>query len=296
MGVVTMKGNKVLLFSLLLALLGLLLVYGYINKKEQSLLESATPIKVVVAVKDLPVDTRLDDSVVEVMQVPKKYVQPGAVADVDSIFDRVLSVPVLRGTQILESMFKPATTESLAQKVPSGMRAISIAANQVSAVAGLIKPGDYVDLYLTVETGEYDEEGRMTPEDIMTKRILQNVLVLAHNQTTSKSEYEKSRFEGGQGAPGTVFSQVQLGKSRQHSEIKTLTLALSSEDAQKVTMAQEIGSVTVALRSSWDQKADKEMPSLTSKALLGIESNVISKSTPAWIEIRGAERLNPIPD
>lgn len=289
-----MKGNKVLLLSLLLALVGLMLVYAYINKKEKALIGSATPIKVIVAAKDLPVDTRIDESVLEIVEVPKKYVQPGAVSDVDSIFDRVLSVPALRGTQILESMFKPATTESLAQKVPSGLRGISIAANQVSAVAGLIDPGDYVDIYLTVETGTYDTEGRMTPQDIVTKRILENVLVLANNQTLSKEDNERERYKGEQNVPGNVFSQVQTMGGDRKDRIQTLTLALAPADAQKVTMAQEIGTVSVALRSAWDQGPGGDVPQITSKQLMGIKDNVIRKSTPAWVEFRGAERYNPM--
>lgn len=291
---VSMKGNKVLLLSLLLALVGLMLVYAYINKKEKALIGSATPIKVIVAAKDLPVDTRIDESVLEIVEVPKKYVQPGAVSDVDSIFDRVLSVPALRGTQILESMFKPATTESLAQKVPSGLRGISIAANQVSAVAGLIDPGDYVDIYLTVETGTYDTEGRMTPQDIVTKRILENVLVLANNQTLSKEDNERERYKGEQNVPGNVFSQVQTMGGDRKDRIQTLTLALAPADAQKVTMAQEIGTVSVALRSAWDQGPGGDVPQITSKQLMGIKDNVIRKSTPAWVEFRGAERYNPM--
>ncbi len=291
-----MKGNRVLLLSLLLALVGLMLVYVYINKKEKSLMESATPIKVVVAVKDLPQDTRLDETLVQVVEVPKKYVQPGAVSDVQAIFDRVLGVPVLRGTQLLEPMFKPASVESLAQKVPGGMLGVSIAANQVSAVSGLIKPGDFVDIFITVETGNYDPEGRMTPQDIMTKCILQNVLVLANNQTTSKAEFERTRYQDGQNVPGSVFSQAQQQGGERENRIRTLTLALKPEDAQKVSLAQEIGSLTVGLRSSWDQETKGKITPLTAKEMLEIQANIIRNTTPAWVEIRGAEQINPIPE
>lgn len=289
-----MKGNRVLLLSLLLALVGLMLVWTYLRKQEQALIESATPIKVVVAVRDLPLDTRLDDSLVEVVEVPKRYVQPGAVSEVSLLYDRVLNVPVLMGTQILESMFKPTGAESLAQKVPAGLRAVSIAANPVTAVSGLIKPGDTVDVFVTVETGSYDLEGRVMPQDTMTRRILQNVLVLANNRMSSKSSYEREAFRDGQHAPGSVFSQTQVQEEDRSSVIRTLTLALSPEDTQKVTLAQEIGSVVVALCSAWDQADGAAVSPLTSRDLLGIQNNVIRKSMPAWVEIRGAERINPI--
>lgn len=288
-----MKGNRVLLISLLVALVGLMLVFAYIDKKEKAMLEAATPIKVVVAVKDLPQDTRLDDTVAEVRGIPKKYVQPGAVGDMEMVFDRVLSVPLLRGTQILESMFKPATVETLAKKIPTGMRAVSIAANEVSAVTGLIKPGDFVDIYLTVETGNYDPEGRVMPEEIITKLVLQNVLVLANNQLSSKEAFERQLYQDKQGAPGTVFARAQVEGESRGNRIRTLTLALSPADVQKVTLAQEIGSIAVALRSSWGEEGLEPVAPLTTKELLGIKSNIIRKSTPAWIEIRGAQQINP---
>ncbi len=288
-----MKGNKVLLLSLLAALVALMMVYAYIAKQEKGLLQSATAIEVVVALRDLPQDARLDETMVERRKVPKAFVQPGAISEVADVFDRVLNVPILAGTQILESMFKPLDIETVAKKIPSGLRAVSIAANEVSAVAGLIQPGNYVDLYLTVETGSLDSEGRVRQDETVTRLILQNVLVLANNQASSKTEFERRLFKDKQGAPGTVFSQANAEDPGQGKTIRTLTLALSPADVQKAVLAQEIGSVSVALRSSWAEDKDTQLPALPARQFLGIDKNVIRKSMPAWIEIRGAQTVNP---
>lgn len=287
-----MKGNKLLWISLAAALLAVGLSMAWFAKKEKSLMEAATPIDVVVALKDIPQDARLDDTLIEVVKTPKRYVQPGAVSAKEDVFDRVLSVPVLAGTQILESMFKPADVDTLAKKAPPGHRAVSLAANEVSAVAGLIQPGDFVDVYLTVETGGFDSQGRQRQEDAMTKTILQNALVLANNQTSSKQEFERQLAGSRLGGPGTVFSKANVENAEKGKQIRTLTLALKPEDAQKAILAQEIGSVAVALRSALGQDKDPLAPPLSAKQLLGTDKNIMRKSPPAWVEIRGSQVVN----
>lgn len=287
-----MKGNKLLWISLAAALLAVGLSMAWFSKKEKSLMESATPIDALVALKDIPQDARLDDTLIEVVKIPKRYVQPGAVSTKEDAFDRVLSVPVLAGTQILESMFKPADVGSLAKKAPAGFRAVSVSANEVSAVAGLIQPGDYVDVLLTVETGGVDAQGRERQEDAMTKTILQNALVLANNQTSSKQEFERHLSGGKIAGPGTTFAKADVESADKGKQIRTLTLALKPEDAQKVVLAQEIGSVSIALRSAMGQEKDTPAPPLSAKQLLGTDKNIVRKGPPAWVEIRGSQVIN----
>jgi len=287
-----MKGNKLLWISLAAALLAVGMAMAWFAKTEKGLMEAATPIDVVVALKDIPQDARLDDTLVELVKAPKRYVQPGAVSAKEDVFDRVLNVPVLAGTQILESMFKPANVDTLAKKVPAGHRAVSVAANEVSAVAGLIQPGDFVDVYLTVETGGYDSQGRQRQEDAMIKTILQNVLVLANNQFSSKQEFERQLAGNRPGGPGTVFSKAAAESGDKGKQIRNLTVALRPEDVQKIVLAQEIGAVSVALRSALGQEKDLPLPPLGAKQLLGTDKNIVRKSPPAWVEIRGSQVVN----
>ncbi len=287
-----MKGSRVLIISLVGALIAMMLVYGYISSRENALMRGETPIKVVVALRDIPEDTRLDDSMVEIREVPKIFVQPGAVSDVTDVYDRVLQIGVMSGAQILEDMVRPSEGETLAKKIPSGMRAVSISANEVTAVAGLIQPGNFVDVMLTVETGIYDERGVMQPEQTITKTVLQNILVLAANQFSSKRAYQRSKFKNTQKVPGTHYS-MPSAEQEGGKQLRTLTLALTPEDAQKITLAQEVGSVTVALRSSWSEEQSVALPFLSAKKLMGVDKKILRKSTPSWVEIRGSQMINP---
>lgn len=287
-----MKGSRVLIISLVGALIALMLVYGYISSREKALMRGETPIKVVVAVRDVPEDTRLDDTMVEIREVPKAFVQPGAVSDVADVYDRVLQIGVMAGAQILEDMVRPSEGETLAKKIPSGMRALSIAANEVTAVAGLVQPGNFVDVLLTVETGTYDEKGALLPEQTITKTVLQNILVLAANQYSSKRDYQRSKFKNTQKVPGTQYSVPSSGREG-GKQLRTLTLAVTPEDAQKITLAQEVGSVSVALRSSWSDEKSAPLPFLSAKQLLGVDKNIVRRASPSWVEIRGSRMVNP---
>ena len=283
-----MQNKKALLISLLVALIAVMMVFAYISKKEKSLMELGTPIKVVIAIKDIPEGTKLDETLLEEKEVPKKYIQPGAVGELSEVIDRAVMVPILKGTQILGSMFVTTEEEGIAQKIPKEMRGFSIAVSDVTAVAGLIQVGDFVDILVTVEVGSF-KEGRNVSEEIMTKTILENVLVLAVNQASSKAARIKP-MSMKQKAPGSVFSERDKAQG-QREKLRTLTLALSPEDTQKINLAQEIGTVSVSLRSRWDKGEKKVLEPLNAKDFLGVEKSVVPRTRPAWIEIRGSEQI-----
>jgi len=264
------------------------MVYAYISKKEKALMELATPIKVFEAVKDIPEGTRLDETLLAEKMIPKKYVQPGAIGKLSDLIDRVIVLPVLKGTQILESMFMTEEEGGIATKIPTGMRAFSVAVTDVTAVAELIQPGDFVDVMVTVEVGSF-QEGRNVSEEIITKTILENVLVLAINRTSSKTDLLKS-IRVKQKVGGSIFPETGRAKY-QREKFRTLTFALTIKDTQKVNLAQEIGTISLALRSRWDKGETENIPSLNAQEFLGIKKSVVPRSPAPWVEIRGAEQI-----
>lgn len=284
-----MQNKRALLISLLAAIFGVLLVFSYVSQKEKSLMQWVTPIKVVVALKDIPQGTKLDDTMVEEIEIPKKYVQPGAMEKVSEVIGRTISIPVLKRTQILESVIMHTQRLSIAEKIPDKeMRAFSIAVTNVTAVAGLILPGDYVDVLLTVEAGSY-KNGRSVSEEIITKTILQNIKVLAVNQNSSRVNLKPLADRRGE-LSGNVFSRIDRTEAG-GEKVATLTFALTPEDVQKINMAQEIGSLAVSLRYKYDDGKIANIPKLTSQQFLGIKKAIVPRSQPSWVEIRGAEQI-----
>ena len=281
-----MSRARLILISLGVALFALMLVFSYVYKKEKEILSLGTPVKVVAASKDIPEGTALDETMLEAVEVPKQFLQPGAVRELAEASDRVSDVPLLKGTQVLESMLRAAREEGVARRVPPDKRAFSIAVNEVSAVAGLITPGDQVDVLFTANTGSM-QQGRAVAEGTITRVLLQNVLVLAVNQFSSARSAPRAttRPKG----EGNAVGQAP-GSGQTTQGIRTLTLALSPEDTQKAALSQEIGSLSVALRSSWQKGESTTQPSnMTAQSVLGTEKTVVPRSRPAWTEFRGTE-------
>jgi pilus assembly protein CpaB len=110
----------------------------------------------------------------------------------------------------------------LASKIPPGMRATAVKSNEIVGVAGFLFPGSRVDVLAT-----YAQSGNSQP---LTETILQDVEVLTAGQTTEPDP---------QGKPETV---------------NVVTLLLSPEDSQKLTLASAQGTVQFVLRSGVDQK------------------------------------------
>ncbi len=143
---------------------------------------------------------------------------------------------------ILES--KLASKESgagLPATIPQGMRALSVAVNDVVGVAGFVIPGTMVDVLVT---GKVSAGGKSGSEESITRTILENVRVLAAGQ-----KIEQDR----EGKPQTV---------------PVITLLVSPEDAGKLAMASTEGKIQLALRNTIDTKR-VEPPSI-------LEANLFS--------------------
>ena len=110
--------------------------------------------------------------------------------------------------------------------IPEGMRALSVAVNDVVGVAGFVIPGTMVDVLVTGQIGE----GRGSGSKNVTRTILENVRVLAAGQ-----KVEQDR----EGKPQTV---------------PVITLLVSPEDAAKLTMASTEGKIQLSLRNTVDTK------------------------------------------
>jgi pilus assembly protein CpaB len=111
---------------------------------------------------------------------------------------------------------------SIAALLPDGMRAASVRINDVSGVAGFIQPNDSVDVLITRSVA--DQSGQQ-----ITDVLLQNTRVIA-------------------------IGQDAKGESGQPQVAKTATLQVDPLGAQKLALAQEIGSLSLVLRKPGDDQ------------------------------------------
>ena len=140
----------------------------------------------------------------------------------------------------------------MAAIIPHGMRAISLDISGGSAVAGFVNPGNYVDILLTVEDLD---RGTLT-----TITLLQAVSVLAVNdrlggfreltEEQQKQEEDQARTRGGASAP-------------------SITIAVTPDQAERVTHAKIQGTVTLTLRNDIDVTQYETHAEMNTSVLIG---------------------------
>jgi pilus assembly protein CpaB len=130
----------------------------------------------------------------------------------------------------------------LADDVPDGMRAASIPVSGASAVSGLVRPGDHVDVLGSFALPGSD--GKASGElQFVTMTVLQNVTVLATGTTTARS---RTRRDGGDGAT-TGYG--------------TVTLCATPREAEVLVFAQQMkGRLFLTLRNGSDVYYEKDLP------------------------------------
>lgn len=221
-----LKPKFVIVLAIVTGLLAAYAVYRYLKHQEARTSNSALPTfvsqRVAVAATDLQLGTELAADDMQIRMWPENLVPTGSFATVEELEGRVLKTPLAAGEPVLASKLAPkGSTGGFSSLIPPGMRAVTVGVNVVSGVGGFILPGTKVDVLVTVSV-----IGK--PEERATKTILQNVEVLAVDQT-----YEKDSDE-----PVTV---------------KSVTLLVTPEEAEKLTLAANEGMLQLVLRSGSDE-------------------------------------------
>jgi pilus assembly protein CpaB len=191
--------------------------------------QSVTTSQIVVAAQQLPLGSRLQAQDLKMIPWPGDQLPQGICTRIQDCVDRALITPVLPGEPIMEGKLAPKDAGAgLPAIIPEGMRAVSVAVNDVVAVAGFAQPGTSVDVMVTGQT-----EGRGANEQV-TRTILEDVRVLAAGQKTEQD------------------------RQGQAQTITVITLLVTPEDADKLAMANTMGRIQLALRNAID--ANKTAP------------------------------------
>jgi pilus assembly protein CpaB len=181
--------------------------------------------QMVVADAALPVGTRLTASNIRTIPWPANDPVPGMLTRVEDGIDRAVIAQVAQNEPILEAKLAPRSAGAgLPATIPAGMRAVSVAVNDVVGVAGFVAPGTSVDVLVTGQIPGATQNA----SDNVTRTILEDVRVLAAGQ---KIEQDRD------GKPQTV---------------PVVTLLVMPQDAARLTMASTEGKIQLVLRNSID--------------------------------------------
>ena len=229
----------ILAAALILGVVAALLVANYLRDASARLSEEAEPVQVMVAVREVPRGTPaeglLAEEYVELREIPRRYVADGAVSSESAIAGQVLATTLGTGEQVTSSRFRYPREVGLSYGIPDGHVAVSIAADDVKCVGGMLKPGDHVVVLVTLDPGP---EG----EGAETRVLLPKVRVLAVGELTD--------VEPAAGATDTASGTRTLTgdtADTRRPAVVTVTLSLTPADAEKLVFAEEQGSTRLGL-------------------------------------------------
>jgi pilus assembly protein CpaB len=196
--------------------------------------------KVLVAKKPLPTGTIIDATMLGYETWPKDAVAPTYYqqgqpdSDPAKLLGTVVRYPIAAGQPLTRgSIVGPEDRGFLAAALGPGMRAVTVPVNASTGLAGFVFPGDRVDLVLTQQvTGGGDGDPLKVSET-----IVRNLRVLAADQRyTDKDEDGKPIVK----------------------EARNVTLEVTPRIAEKIAVAQSMGTLSLSLRSIADQTSDME--------------------------------------
>ncbi len=276
------RSNKgLLLLGLFLGLVSAVLVVVYLSQSGEGgggSVSGAEVTPVVVASLNIPGGTRITEGMVETKDIAVDAVLAGAFQDTEIVIGQVARVPFVAGEQVIPTKVTAtgaaiADVENppLAYVIPEGKRAVAVQVSNVIGASGLIRPGDYVDVILTVQI-EVDSGDGVTSgsKDQIAQTILQNVLVLSVDQDVTRtvvSEGDEAPVVGEGTEVNSEATTVTLAVSPAHGEV--LTVAEACATPRLALALRGFGdSIPVASRTVWAE--DGAAP--TCAALLGLQS------------------------
>ena len=220
--------RRSLLFMMLAgvaALVAALVVYSALKKREREVQEAMVQsVNIVVASHDLHIGSQIDPTAVKLARWSRDSMPPGAFTDITAVTGKYVKTPFVENEPIIgDRLFSGVKTAGmLPLLIPAGMRAMSVSVDEVSDIAGFVLPGAHVDILVSISDSS-------TGGQPFSKIVLQNVEVLAVAQ-----EIEEAKDE-----PRVV---------------KVVTVLVTPEEAERLSLASHDGVLRLALRNYDDKK------------------------------------------
>jgi pilus assembly protein CpaB len=248
------------------AVLVAMLVQLTLGGKKQPVEEAR--VEILVANADLGIGRELQPGDIRWQTWPKSNVFPGAILregekKPEEVVTGRLARDIGKDEPILKSaMLAQASGNLVAARLEPGMRALAIEVDASAMIGGFVGPGDRVDVILTYKANVRSEEDDMRVKEMIERNlderavetILQNILVLAVDQNAERPEDDK----------------IKVGK--------TVTLALTVKDAEKLSLASEMGDLMLALRGVGDEAIlDRDWPTVSDKRMTSITDEIFDE-------------------
>ena len=264
------RSLALLVAALALGLLAAFGARGYIAGQLAIERERLAPpqrmVSVVVAKRDLSRGDPVGVETMAVREMPEAYAPQGAVTpeQFEAVAGAVVAAPMRAGDPLLRAALSSPDAGGFSARVREGIRAMTIAVDEVNAISGMLQPGDRIDLLLSARlpgaTGAAAQE--------LSKPLLQDVVVLATGR------------------------QVRPGQDdRQGRGYTTITVEVQPGQAQKLVVAQRVGRLTALLRNPADRERMATTP-IDVQALFDLKpAEAVAARRPAELIVGGLGTL-----
>ena len=229
-----------------------------IDSKNQAVVET-TPIY--VAMQNINLGDPVDDAMVSLQEWPADKVPVGAITTWEDIEDRRPRTAIFEGEPLLDGKFlERGQTQDPISSIPPGMRLKTVSVDARKSAAGLLSPGDRVDVQIFVHRN--DRENIPHP---FTKLILQNIRVFAVDQAVQRN---------GDGTEARTIA-------------KTVSLIVTPSQANRMTTAENLGEISLIPRHPDDDQIVDDSEQSADFLLGSSESN--SREKEQGLNERGGE-------
>lgn len=219
-----MRNKLIFILALVFGLLAAFGTFKYLDHLKDTYRVSGNYARVAVATTNIPARTPIQEQMLNFVEMPVEYITAGAIVDPKDAVGKLARTDIYPDEQLLQTKLvsREDPASGLAGKVTPGKRAVTVAVNQVSALAGMVIPGDKVDVAVTFDTQDSSAQS-------LTSTIIQNIPVLAVDSSIGPTQKTEP--------PGTI------------------TLLVTPTQAQELILGTERGSIRLILRSPDDEQA-----------------------------------------
>jgi pilus assembly protein CpaB len=268
-----LSGKNRFAIALALGLAAGAIAWVSVGAKERRLQERWQTVNVLCANADLPEGTELDAAMIAVKEMPARFVTdsflkvgPDRVIEHDSPVGQRLVMPLKAGDPILVSHLESARAADLSTMISARGRAVTIDVQEKTAVGLWVRPNDHVDVIGSFRDPE--------TQQLRVVTLLQNVVVLATGRVTANT---------------TLVSE-------EDKRFQSVTLLGLPEEAEILTLAQEMGTLTLLLRNPDDLDSQEKRAVVDQKTLLtGERATELQQKRYRTIQIiRGSKSSNGI--
>lgn len=213
---------------------------------------SARPVPgvaVVVAAHDLAPGDSLSERDVKVVVYPRGSLPDRVLHSASDAVKRSVLLPVAKGQFVTADSLGIDGEKPLEHLIPAGMRAAAVSVDDVTSVAGFVRPGSLVDVLVT---GQAPETHRL-----QSATVLQRIRVLA------------------------MGTQMEGEPAKDVRQAHVVTLLLTPEDAERLSFAGQEGRIQLVIRNPLDGSAEKRSPVNSLEGPLPTRKQIKVKYVPA---------------